>query len=59
MVLNKVVEQLEWRMAHAPDNSTGWKNPKAEHLLVYDEEEIDPESSNGLRDSLFRVEIKL
>lgn len=59
LVLDKVVEQLQWRMSFAPENSTGWKNPQSEHLLVYDDEEIVTQSSNNKRDALFVVTVKL
>lgn len=59
LVLLKVVEQLEWRMAHEPENSTGWKAPLAEHLLVHDDTEVNPESSSSKRDALYVVDVKL
>ena len=58
LLLNKAVEQLEWRMAHANDeNHVGsWKTDKDAnyHLLVHNIDYIVED-----RDSLFVVKVQL
>jgi hypothetical protein len=48
-----------WCCGRSPENSTAWLNAKADHLMVYDDTEVNVRSDANLKDALFVVPVKL